>query len=58
MRIAREVGLPLKLAGKMHDKLEVEHFDATVRPYLGDDIEYVGEVSHEEKVAPAPTGRS
>jgi glycosyltransferase involved in cell wall biosynthesis len=34
----------------MHDKLEQEHFDATVRPFLGDDIEYVGEVSHEEKV--------
>ena len=50
VRIAREAGLPLKLAGKMHDKLEVEHFDATVRPFLGDDIEYVGEVSHEEKV--------
>ena len=50
VRIAREVGLPLKLAGKMHDVEEQAHFDATVRPYLGDQIEYVGEVSHEEKV--------
>ena len=29
MRVAREIGLPLKLAGKMHDPLEREHFDAT-----------------------------
>jgi glycosyltransferase involved in cell wall biosynthesis len=50
VRIARETGLPLKLAGKMHDREEVEHFDATVRPYLGGGIEYVGEVSHDEKV--------
>jgi glycosyltransferase involved in cell wall biosynthesis len=50
VRIAREAGLPLKLAGKMHDREEVDHFDANVRPYLGGDIEYVGEVSHDEKV--------
>jgi glycosyltransferase involved in cell wall biosynthesis len=50
VRIARETGVPLKLAGKMHEREEVEHFDATVRPFLGGDIEYVGEVSHDEKV--------
>jgi glycosyltransferase involved in cell wall biosynthesis len=47
---AREAGLPLILAGKMHDLAEREHFDATVRPYLSDEIRYVGEVSHDEKV--------
>jgi glycosyltransferase involved in cell wall biosynthesis len=50
VRLAREVGMPLVLAGKMHDIAEREHFDAEVRPYLSDHIEYVGEVSHDEKV--------
>jgi glycosyltransferase involved in cell wall biosynthesis len=50
VRIARETGLPLKLAGKMHDIAEREHFDNYVRPHLGGDIEYLGEVTHDEKV--------
>jgi glycosyltransferase involved in cell wall biosynthesis len=50
VRLAREVGMPMVLAGKMHDIAEREHFDAEVRPYLSDDIRYVGEVSHDEKV--------
>jgi glycosyltransferase involved in cell wall biosynthesis len=48
--LAQAVGLPLKLAGKMHDPEEREHFDRHVRPHLGADIEYVGEVTHDEKV--------
>jgi glycosyltransferase involved in cell wall biosynthesis len=50
VRIALETGLPLKLAGKMHDPEERAHFDATVSPHLNDRIEYLGEVSHDEKV--------
>jgi glycosyltransferase involved in cell wall biosynthesis len=50
VRIARETGLPLRLAGKMQEVLEREHFDQHVRPHLGGDIEYLGEVSHDEKV--------
>jgi glycosyltransferase involved in cell wall biosynthesis len=50
VRVARECGLPLLLAGKIHDPIEHEYFDAAVRPYLGNGIEYVGEVSHNEKV--------
>jgi glycosyltransferase involved in cell wall biosynthesis len=50
VRVARESGTPLLLAGKIHDPIEHEYFDAAVRPYLGDGIEYVGEVSHNEKV--------
>ena len=50
VRVAREAGMPLRLAGKIHDPIEHEYFDAAVRPYLGDEIEYVGEVSHNEKV--------
>ena len=48
---ARRVGLPLKLAGKMREPLEREYFEAHVRPNLGRGIEYLGEVTHEEKVA-------
>jgi len=50
VRLAQETGLPLKLAGKMHDLTERHHFDTEVRPHLNDQIEYVGEVSHDEKV--------
>jgi glycosyltransferase involved in cell wall biosynthesis len=47
---AMETGLPLKLAGKMREPLEQQYFDAYVRPHLNSRIEYVGEVSHGEKV--------
>ena len=47
---AIETGLPLKLAGKMREPLEKQYFDAYVRPHLNSRIEYVGEVSHGEKV--------
>ena len=50
VEIARRTGMPLRLAGKMHDPAEREHFDATVRPHLNDRIEYLGEVSHDDKV--------
>jgi glycosyltransferase involved in cell wall biosynthesis len=49
--VAKECGLPLKLAGKCREPLEQEYFDALVRPHLSDRIEYVGEVTHGEKVA-------
>lgn len=48
--VALEAGLPLKLAGKCAEPAEQEYFDALVRPHLDRDREYVGEVSHGEKV--------
>ena len=48
--VALETGLPLKIAGKCAEPAEQEYFDAMVRPHLGDGREYVGEVSHGEKV--------
>src|ERR687892_2053894 len=48
--VARELCLPLKIAGKMQELREEEYFEATVRPYLRDGIEFLGEVSHAEKV--------
>jgi glycosyltransferase involved in cell wall biosynthesis len=50
VEVAKEAGLPLKIAGKMQERLEEEYFDAAVRPHLGPDIEFLGEVSHDEKV--------
>ena len=50
VRTAIETGLPLKLAGKKREPLEQQYFDAYVRPHLNDRIEYLGEVSHGEKV--------
>jgi glycosyltransferase involved in cell wall biosynthesis len=47
---AIETGLPLKLAGKMQEPVEKQYFDEYVRPHLNAQIEYVGEVSHGEKV--------
>ena len=47
---AMETGLPLKMAGKMREPLERQYFDEFVRPHLSSEIEYVGEVSHGEKV--------
>ena len=48
--IALETGLPLKIAGKCAEPAEQEYFDQYVRPHLGGDREYVGEVTHGEKV--------
>jgi glycosyltransferase involved in cell wall biosynthesis len=48
--IALEARLPLKIAGKNAEPAEREYFDSLVRPHLGPTIEYVGEVSHGEKV--------
>jgi glycosyltransferase involved in cell wall biosynthesis len=49
--IAMETGLPLKLAGKKREPNEQEYFRQLVEPHLKPGhIEYLGEVSHGEKV--------
>jgi glycosyltransferase involved in cell wall biosynthesis len=45
-----EAGLPLKIAGKMQEPKEREYFHGLVEPHLVDGIEYLGEVTHGEKV--------
>ena len=47
--VARRAGLPLRIAGKMHDAQERAYFASEVEPLLGPDVEYLGEVSHDEK---------
>ncbi|MDX6504716.1 MAG: hypothetical protein QOE29_1841 [Gaiellaceae bacterium] len=48
--IARQAGLPLKIAGKMNDPEEKTYFRELVEPHIGGDIEYLGEVNHGQKV--------
>lgn len=48
--VALELRLPLKLAGKCREPLEQQYFDKFVKPHLSPQIEYLGEVTHEEKV--------
>jgi len=48
--VAMESGMPLKIAGKRHEPKEREYFEELVQPHLGNGIEYLGEVTHGEKV--------
>lgn len=49
IRVARSAGRPLKIAAKCREPGELEYFERFVEPYLGPDVEYVGEVGHAEK---------
>ena len=48
--VAITAGLPLKIAGKNREPLEQQYFEEFVAPHLSDQIEYMGEVTHGEKV--------
>ena len=48
--VAMELGLPLKLAGKVREERERTYFTDFVEPHLGAGIEYLGEVNHGTKV--------
>ena len=48
--VAVETELPLKIAGKMREPAEEEYFRQYVAPYLSERIEYLGEVTHGQKV--------
>jgi glycosyltransferase involved in cell wall biosynthesis len=48
--VAMELGLPLKLAGKVREPREQAYFDEFIEPHLGHGIEYLGEVNHGMKV--------
>jgi len=48
--VAVRAGLPLKIAGKCREPKEREYFEMYVRPHLSSQIEYLGEVTHGDKV--------
>ncbi|MEY2582398.1 MAG: hypothetical protein QOE09_2247 [Ilumatobacteraceae bacterium] len=47
--IAKAAGVKLKIAAKMREPQEHAYFDEFVRPHLGDDIIYLGEVDADGK---------
>jgi glycosyltransferase involved in cell wall biosynthesis len=48
--VARETGMPLKIAAKCREPAERAYFAQHVEPHLGGAIEYLGEVGHEQRV--------
>jgi len=48
--IARAAGVPLRIAAKMREPAERQYFDTMVRPLLGPDVTYLGEVNRQEKL--------
>jgi glycosyltransferase involved in cell wall biosynthesis len=46
---AELAGIPLRIAAKMREPAECEYFEQVVRPALGSNAEYLGELSTEEK---------
>jgi glycosyltransferase involved in cell wall biosynthesis len=51
VEVARAAGMPIKLAAKMREEQEVAYFESQVRPLLGPEAEYVGEVGGPDKLA-------
>ena len=51
VRVARTAGMPLLIAAKMREEAERAYFEERVKPLLGGDVEYVGEVGGYEKLA-------
>jgi glycosyltransferase involved in cell wall biosynthesis len=48
--IAKKTGWKLKMAGKI-DRVDLEFYEQEIKPHLdGDQIEYLGETTHEQKV--------
>ncbi len=49
--IARAAGVQLRIAAKMREPHEHQYFDEFVRPYLGDDVLYLGVLGVDDKRA-------
>lgn len=47
--IARRAGVPLRIAAKMREPGEFEYFETRVKPLLGGDVEYLGEIGPDDK---------
>ena len=51
MSIARKLNLPLRIAAKMREPNELSYFKERIQPMLGGGIEYVGELSGQDKMS-------
>jgi glycosyltransferase involved in cell wall biosynthesis len=49
--VAREAGMPLRIAAKCREPAELEYFEREVEPLLGDDVAWLGEVDEAGKIA-------
>ena len=49
--IARRAGVPLRIIAKMREPAEVAYFNRWVKPTLCEDIQYLGELTPEERNA-------
>ena len=49
--LAKRAGRPLLIAAKCREPGEIAYFDEFIAPHLDDQIQYVGEVDHDEKCA-------
>ena len=47
---AKKAGMPLLIAGKMREPWEIDYFEDQVRPHLSNEIQYLGEVPHQDKL--------
>jgi glycosyltransferase involved in cell wall biosynthesis len=50
IEVARRAGMPMLIAAKMRERPEQDYFEQVIRPMLGGDIEYIGEVGHAGKI--------
>lgn len=50
IEIARRAGVPLLIAAKMREQSEREYFDTVVKPCLGGDVQYLGDVGRADKL--------
>jgi glycosyltransferase involved in cell wall biosynthesis len=49
IRIARQCGVPLKIAAKV-DRVDQEYYDSKIKPLIdGRNVEYIGEITDQEK---------
>ncbi|MCW2704613.1 MAG: glycosyl transferase, group 1 [Blastococcus sp.] len=48
--IARTAGVPLKMAAKMREPCERDYFESSIKPLLGSDVEYLGELGPDDKM--------
>jgi glycosyltransferase involved in cell wall biosynthesis len=48
--MARAAGVPLRMAAKLREPAELEYFNAQVKPLLGPDVEFLGELGCAEKL--------
>jgi glycosyltransferase involved in cell wall biosynthesis len=50
IEVARRLGMRLLMAGKVNETEERRFFDQVIRPLLGPDVDYMGEVTNETKL--------